>query len=96
MKINKKQLRRIIQEEKQRLHEKSRMKKEVDIMTQVDQIATAIENVAKEVYGMSGPGTVSGDAGDELGRILDLQVQKLNRLYTNLTTHFGEQDDNLR
>jgi len=93
MKISKRQLRRIIVEEKIRvLSEQSRIKKEVEMLTTLDNIALAIEELAGGVWGMSGPGTVGGEAGDEIAQDLGLQVERLNDLYRAMVAHFEKQD----
>lgn len=95
MRVTKGQLRRIIKEEKRKLIEASRdrIKTEAQLMTDLDDIAVAIEEIAGGLYGMSGPGTVSGDAGDEMAQDLELQVSRLNDLYRSMVSHFESMDD---
>ena len=93
MKITKRQLKRIIKEEKARLlSEQSRIAKEARLLSNLDNIATAIEELARGVYGMSGPGTVSGDAGDEIAQDLEMQVERLTDLHRAMQAHFESMD----
>ena len=92
MKITKRQLRRIIKEERTSLLKEDRIAKEAGLMADLDSIATEIEVIASEVYGMSGPGTVSGDAGDGLAQQLEGQVERLTTLYDLMVTHFESMD----
>jgi len=66
----------------------SDVKKQADMMAELDDIAVRIEGVAKEMYGMSGPGTVSGDQGDEMARDLEMQIERLNVFYTSMEDYF--------
>ena len=59
-----------------------------ELMAELDDIATAIEEIAAGVYGMSGPGTVSGDAGDEMAQDLELQTQRLTDLHQKMENYF--------
>ena len=95
-KMTKDRLRKIIKEEKSRiLSEQSQIKKEAYLLGTLDSIASSIEELALGVYGMSGPGTVSGEAGDEIAQDLEMQVERLTDLYRSLTTHFEQQDEEL-
>jgi len=92
MKITKRQLRRIIKEEKKSLLKEDRIRKEATFLGTLDDIASSIEEIAGGVYGMSGPGTVSGEAGDELAQDLELQVERLTDLYRAMVSHFESMD----
>ena len=93
MKITKRQLRRIIKEEKAKLTlNEDRIVDEVQLMTDLDDIASAIEEIAEGMYGMSGPGTVSGEAGDEMAGDVLLQVERLSALYSQMVSHFESLD----
>ena len=93
MKITKRQLKRIIKEEKTRLlSEQSRITREANLLADLDSIATAIEELAGGVYGMSGPGTVSGDAGDEVAQDLEMQVERLTNLHRSMQAYFESMD----
>jgi hypothetical protein len=94
MKITKRQLRRIIKEEKRKLLEApgDRINVEAGLMADLNDIAAAIEEIAGGMYGMSGPGTVSGDAGDEMAGDLELQVERLNDFYNQMVSHFESMD----
>ena len=41
---------------------------------------------------MSGPGTVSGDAGDEIAQDLEMQVERLTALHRGMQAHFESMD----
>ena len=92
MKITKRQLKRIIKEEKKTLLKEDRVRKEATMLGTLDSIASSIEELAGGIYGMSGPGTVSGDAGDEVAQDLEMQVERLNDLYQALVSHFESMD----
>ena len=93
MKITKRQLRKIIKEEKTRLlSEQSRITREAHLLADLDSIATAIEELAGGVYGMIAPGAVSGDAGDEVARDLEMQVERLTTLHRSMQAHFESMD----
>jgi len=94
-KITKSKLRKIIKEEKKVLLKEDRIRKEAVFLGTLDNIASSIEEIAGGMYGMSGPGTVSGEAGDELAQDLEMQVERLTDLYRSLNTHFEQQDDEL-
>jgi len=66
----------------------SDVKKQADMMAELDDIAVRIEDIAKEMYGMSGPGTVSGDGGDEMARGLEAQIERLNMFYETMEAYF--------
>lgn len=87
MKITKRQLRRIIKEEKQKLiREESKERKEGRLLADLDNIATAIEGIASEMYGMGESGLP--DAGDELAKQLEAQVERLNTFHDLMVTYF--------
>ena len=92
MKITKRQLRRIIKEEKAKLHEQSRQAKEGALMADIDSIASTIEEIAAGMYGLVDPGEPRGAAGDELARDLEMQVARLNDHYQKMVAHFESMD----
>jgi hypothetical protein len=93
MKVTKRQLKRIIKEGKIKITlNEGRIVDEVQLMTDLDDIASAVEEIAEGMYGMSGPGTVSGDEGDEMAESLLLQVERLNVLYSQMVSHFESMD----
>jgi hypothetical protein len=67
----------------------SDVKKQAEMMSELDDIAVRIEEVAKEMYGMSGPGTVSGDEGDAMARDLEMQIERLNMFYETMEDYFN-------
>ena len=92
MKITKRQLRRIIKEEKTKLHEQSRQAKEATLMTDLDSIASAIEEIAAGMYGLQDPGDPSMGAGDEMAQDLEMQVERLSDFYNKMVAHFESMD----
>jgi hypothetical protein len=67
----------------------SDVKQQANMLAELDDIAAIIESLAKEMYGMSGPGTVSGDAGDEMARDLEMQIERLNMFYETMEDYFN-------
>jgi len=92
MKITKRQLRRIIKEEKSKLHEQSRQAKEATLMTDLDSIASAIEDIASGAYGLEDPADPNMGAGDELAQELEMQVERLSDFYNKMVAHFESMD----
>ena len=92
MKITKRQLRRIIKEEKTKLHEQSRQSKEATLMTDLDSIASAIEDIASGAYGLQDPADPAQGAGDELAQDLEMQVERLSDFYNKMVAHFESMD----
>ena len=93
MKITKRQLRRIIKEEKQRiLSEQSREAKEGNLLADFNMIVTSIEEIAAGMYGLVDPGEPREAAGDDMANDLELQVERLNDLYAKLESHFESMD----
>ena len=84
----KNKLRKIIKEEKVKLvKEDSRdpIVREAHILVELDNIATAIEEIANGLWGQD----------DELAQDLELQVERLSDFYDAAKTHFEQQDDEL-
>ena len=93
MKITKRQLRRIIKEEKSRLiNEASREAKEGQILADLNMTVSAIEEIEKGMYGLVDPNAPGDTYGDELANDLGLQVARLNDLYRALQRHFESMD----
>ena len=104
MKVSKRQLRRIIREEKSRLLSEqpisgaqadqmagaqkaaTDVKKQADMMAELDDIAVRIEDVAKEMYGLEAPNAVV--VGDDLARDLEMQIERLNMFHDQMETYF--------
>ena len=63
--------------------------KQAGFMSELDNIASAIEEIAAGMYGMSGPGTVSGDEGDEMAQDLELQIERLNVFHQQMEDYFN-------
>ena len=89
MKITKRQLRRIIKEEKTRLlNEQSREAKEGTMLADLNSVATAIEEIAAGLYGLQDPGEPGVQVGDEMAQDLEMQVERLNTFFRSLEAHF--------
>ena len=86
MKITKRQLKRIIKEEKAKiLMERTRASREGDLQREMADIMQALHEIATGVYGLAG--------GDELANDLDLQTKRLDDLYQKLEAYFVTVDD---
>jgi hypothetical protein len=93
MKITKRQLRKIIKEEKAKLAEapRDRINTEATLLSDLDSIASSIEEVAAGMYGLVDP-SGNGDAGDEMAADLEMQIERLNALHRAMTAHFESMD----
>ena len=79
MKFTKRQLRRIIKEERAKLlNEESRERKEGRLLADLDSIASSVEELAKGLYGVD----------DDVANDLELQVSRMNKLFEALEDHF--------
>ena len=100
MKITRRQLKRIIREEKRKLQEapRDRIKVESGLMADLDSIASSIEDIAAGMYGLEDPvGASQGaaaalSAGDDMAGELELQVERLNAFYSQMVAHFESMD----
>ena len=93
MKITKRQLRRIIKEEKLKvIKEQSTIAKEADLLTDLTRTADAIQEIADGLYGLQDPGDPGMQVGDEMGESLGLQVERLNGLFDRLEAYFEQAD----
>ena len=92
MKISKRQLRRIIKEEKSKLHEQSRQAKEATLMADLNSITTSIEDIASGMYGLEDPADPSMGAGDEMAQELEMQAERLTDFYNKMVAHFESMD----
>lgn len=72
----------------------SRIKAEATLMSDLDSIASAIEDIAEGMFGLVDPGG-NGDAGDEMAEDLGMQIQRLNDLHAAMVRHFESMDDAL-
>ena len=94
MKITKRQLKRIIKEEKAKLiKEQTRLSREGELQGELAQIIEAIHEISSGLYGLQDPGDPGVQAGDELGGALDLQVERLQSLFDSLEAYFVTVDD---
>ena len=90
MKITKRQLRRIIKEEK------AKALNEVEqhvVLSAWDQAIMNVEAVEKELYGLVDPGARPGETplGDVLGKQLAAALMELNQAYESLELHFDDE-----
>jgi hypothetical protein len=94
MKITKRQLRRIIREEKANLAEapRDRIKVEAGLMADLDSIATSIEEIAAGMYGLVDPMGEDPGGGDEMAGELEMQVERLTSLHAQMVAHFESMD----
>lgn len=92
MKITKRQLRRIIKEEKAKLNEESRQSKEGTLLSDLDSIASSIEDIASGMYGLIDPGDPDISSGDDMAQELEMQIERLNVLHRALIAHFQSMD----
>lgn len=95
MKITKRQLRQIIKEEKSRfLNEQSREAKEGSMLADLNSVVTSIEEIAAGLYGLQDPGEPGIQAGDDMARDLEMQIERLNAFFRSLEAHFESSDFN--
>jgi hypothetical protein len=92
MKITKRQLKRIIKEERAKLIEQSRVGREARLLADLNDIATAIEEIARGMYGLVDPGEPRGNAGDEMAADLEMQIERMNEVYRRLEAHLESMD----
>jgi len=109
MKITKRQLRRIIKEEKWKLFEQpisgvqanqmaatqkaaQDVARQADMMAELDDIASAIEEIAAGMYGLEDPGDPGAaagiEAGDALGHDLEMQIERLTTFHRQMEDYF--------
>lgn len=94
MKITKRQLKRIIKEEKAKiLKEQSRSSSEGAIQAELASIIDSVQELANGLYGLQDPGDPGVQAGDEMGSALELQVERLNVVFDKLEAYFVTVDD---
>jgi hypothetical protein len=95
MRITKRQLRRIIKEERRKLLKEAprdRIVQEADLLGDLNSIASSIEEVEKGMYGLVDPLGEDPGGGDELAADLNLQIERLNEFYRNLNAYFESMD----
>ena len=92
MKITKRQLKRIIKEERAKLIEQSRVGREARLLADINDIVTAIEEIARGMYGLVDPGEPRGNAGDEMAADLEMQIERMNEVYRRLEAHLESMD----
>ena len=90
MKITKRQLKRIIKEEKAKILNEST---DVVLLSAFDQAISRVEAVEKELYGLVNPDEPKGTEpmGDDLGGSLAIAIQELNQAYKALELHFDDE-----
>ena len=97
MKITKRQLRRIIKEEKLKLLKEqgnpgAAGQDEGKFLADFSMTMDAISEIAAEMYGLDDPGNVkaglsTNPVGDQMASDLEMQVKRLNDLYTKFEYH---------
>ena len=93
MKITKRQLRRIIKEEKTKLiKERSRASSEGELIADLASIRDAIEEISTGMYGLVDPDGYAA-SGDEMAEELMLHVNRLDAFYNRLNAYFKTVDD---
>ena len=93
MKITKRQLKRIIKEEKTKiLMERTRASREGDLQREMADIMRALHEISTGMYGLVDPNAPGDTYGDELANDLGMQVARLNDLYRALQRHFESMD----
>lgn len=105
MKISKKQLTRIIKEEKRKLQEQSRPSQEGALLADLSMISDRIDKISDEIHGLVEPGEherqktwsygrqkSAPNAGYELATQLEAQVEELNALFDRLESYFETVD----
>ena len=94
MKINKRQLKRIIKEEKTKiLMERTRASREGDLQREMADIMQALHEISTGMYGLVDPNAPGDTYGDELANDLDMHVKRLDDLYQKLEAYFVTVDD---
>ena len=90
MKITKRQLRRIIKEEKTKILNEA---EEHIVLSAWDQAIGKVEAVEKELYGLVDPYNVNEEPtfGDALGKQLAAAIMELNQAYKALELHFDDE-----
>ena len=90
MMITKRQLKRIIKEEKTKLLNEA---EQHVVLSAWDQAIGNVEAVEKELYGLTDPGARPGELpfGDELGKQLAAAIVELNQAYEALELHFDDE-----
>ena len=104
MKLTKSHLRKIIKEERTKLlSEQSREKVEGEILADLSMISDAVQEIANGMFGLVDPAESPRHesnplrgAGDELSLDLEMQVERLNDLFTKLQRHFESMDPGAR
>jgi hypothetical protein len=98
MKVSKRQLRRIIREEKDRLLSEQPMAaqdvpRQAGMMAELDDIAVGIEAVADGMWGLEDPGDPGRAAGDDMAGELELQIERLTAFHRQMEAYFNEITD---
>ena len=90
MKISKRQLRRIIKEEKAKVLSEA---DDVTLLSALDRAISRVEAVEKELYGLVNPEEPPGiePMGDDLGGSLAIAIQELNQTYKDLELYFDDE-----
>jgi len=92
MKITKRQLRRIIKEEKKSLIKEGRINTEAVLLSSLDSIASSIEDITSGMYGLEDPGDPGISSGDDMAQELEMQVERLTSLHAQMVAYFESMD----
>jgi len=71
---------------------RDRIKVEAGLMSDLDSIATSIEEIAEGMYGLIDPMGEDPGGGDEMAGELEMQVERLGTLYNQMVAHFESMD----
>ena len=99
MKITKRQLKRIIKEEKTRLCEQQTdvygnpASGQANLLVALDQAIGKVEAIEKEVWGLADPGDPYQEPpyGDELGKQLEEVVSELSEVWKAMDLYFDDE-----
>ena len=95
MRITKRQLKRIIKEERAKILREAprdRINTEATLLSDLDRIASSIEDIASGMYGLIDPGDPGISSGDDMAQELEMQIERLNTLHRAMITHFESMD----
>ena len=75
------------------LKEQSTVAQEAELLSDIDRIATSIQEIASGMYGLVDPIGDTPAAGDDMAQDLELQVERLNDFFRRLESYFEMVDD---
>jgi len=89
MKISAERLKKIIKEEVQHVRTMP-IREEEDPAVLIDQATSIVEQVAKELYGLTDPGDAGPPVGDEYAKQLEGAIAMFNQAHASMLTGMGE------